>query len=96
MTAFLDTKPKRSWRASIDTKPRRVAGEHQPGDNDMENIYEQNGYDARHRLVIVKPHLVAADEPASSTELTATGEQYVIPGCERNAIPRAGQMEFFG
>ena len=31
----------------IDTKPQRVAGEHQPGDNDMENIYEQNGYDTR-------------------------------------------------
>jgi len=46
--------------------------------------------------VIVKPHLVAADEPASSTELTATGEQYVIPGCERNASPRAGQMDLFG
>ena len=52
--------------------------------------------DARHRLVIVKPHLVAADEPASSTELTATGEQYVIPGCERNASPRAGQLDLFG
>jgi|GEM_PF-3396054 len=55
-----------------------------------------NEHDARHRFVTVKPHLVAADEPASSTELTATGEQYVIPGCERNASPRAGQMDLFG
>lgn len=31
-----------------------------------------------------------------STELTATGEQYVIPGCERNASPKPGQMDLFG
>lgn len=30
-----------------------------------------------------------------STELTPAGEQAVIPGCERNASPRAKQLDLF-
>lgn len=33
---------------------------------------------------------------AYSFELTAAGEQAVIPGCERNAAPGARQLELFG
>ncbi|MDR9393970.1 MAG: hypothetical protein RI571_06535 [Roseovarius sp.] len=29
-------------------------------------------------------------------ELTAAGEQHVIPGCERNASPQARQLDLFG
>jgi len=42
------------------------------------------------------PSPPARQSSGGSTELTATGEQYVIPGCERNASPRAGQMDLFG
>lgn len=31
-----------------------------------------------------------------TTELTAAGEQTVIPGCERNASPKARQLDLFG
>lgn len=30
------------------------------------------------------------------TELTSTGEQAVIPGCERNESPKASQLDLFG
>lgn len=30
------------------------------------------------------------------TELTPAGEQFVIPGCERNASPKAKQLGLFG
>lgn len=30
------------------------------------------------------------------SELTPAGEQYVIPGCERNASPKAKQLGLFG
>lgn len=30
------------------------------------------------------------------TELTPAGEQHVIPGCERNASPKASQLDLFG
>ena len=30
------------------------------------------------------------------TELTPAGEQFVIPGCERNASPKARQLGLFG
>lgn len=39
---------------------------------------------------------VGGERGWTRTELTATGEQYVIPGCERNASPKAGQMDLFG
>lgn len=31
-----------------------------------------------------------------NTELTEAGEQWVIPGCERNTSPRASQLDLFG
>lgn len=31
-----------------------------------------------------------------TTELTPEGEQHVIPGCERNASPKARQLDLFG
>lgn len=31
-----------------------------------------------------------------AAELTPAGEQHVIPGCERNASPKASQLDLFG
>jgi hypothetical protein len=36
-----------------------------------------------------------ARAPKVHTELTPEGEQYVIPGCEKNASPRAVQLNLF-
>lgn len=35
-------------------------------------------------------------KPQWRTELTPAGEQTVIPGCERNASPKARQLDLFG
>ena len=35
-------------------------------------------------------------ETITKTELTPAGEQHVIPGCERNASPKASQLDLFG
>jgi hypothetical protein len=35
-------------------------------------------------------------ETSYNTELTAIGEQTVIPGCERNISPKATQFDLFG
>lgn len=39
---------------------------------------------------------IRAAEAEKSTELTPAGEQFVIPGCERNASPKARQLGLFG
>lgn len=36
-----------------------------------------------------------SQDTAYPTELTPAGEQAVIPGCERNASPRAKQLDLF-
>lgn len=36
-----------------------------------------------------------ADQPSPTLELTAIGEQYVIPGCERRPTATKTQMELF-
>jgi hypothetical protein len=38
---------------------------------------------------------IRPDRTPSSTELTETGEQHVIPGCEHNASPTAKQLNLF-
>ena len=39
---------------------------------------------------------IEAEQQASTIELTPAGEQHVIPGCERNASPKASQLDLFG
>lgn len=36
------------------------------------------------------------DGPTYRTELTAAGEQAVIPGCEKNESPKVRQLDLFG
>tara|TARA_R110000796_G_scaffold9452_7_gene32204 strand:+ start:1745 stop:2146 length:402 start_codon:yes stop_codon:yes gene_type:complete len=51
-------------------------------DNKISNLAAQLRYDAT--------------RPKVQTELTPAGEQHVIPGCERNASPKASQLDLFG
>lgn len=39
---------------------------------------------------------IEAEQQATKTELTPAGEQHVFPGCERNASPKASQLDLFG
>lgn len=44
--------------------------------------------------VLARSHAAAQEQ--QPTELTPAGEQFVIPGCERNASPKARQLGLFG
>ena len=43
-----------------------------------------------------RAQLAAEQQTTTKTELTPAGEQHVIPGCERNASPKASQLDLFG
>jgi len=89
--AYQITKEPKSGVYTVAIRANETTDHGQPTQRTMTVIVEARG-------VAHLPNLadyVDLIKQAHSTELTPTGEQYVIPGCERNLSPATKQLDLF-